>query len=98
MEEIAMVIAQALVDVPEEVSVSAVESSHTTILRLRVGHGEAGKIIGKQGRTANAFRTILNAVAAKGKKRVILEVLDDSPHSSVIPIEKGIIRNRRINS
>lgn len=96
MEKITKAIAQALVDVPENVSVTVAESNHTSILRLRVGYGDAGKIIGKQGRTAKAFRTILNAIAAKEKKRVILEIMDDSPPQSFIPVEKGIIRNRRM--
>lgn len=77
MKEITIAIAQALVDNPEEVSVAMIDSEHTSILKLSVGNGEAGKIIGKQGRTADALRTILNAVAAKEKKRVILEVVDD---------------------
>jgi predicted RNA-binding protein YlqC (UPF0109 family) len=80
MEEITKTIAQALVDAPEDVSVTVIESDHTSILRLRVGDGDAGKIIGKQGRTADAFRTILKAVAAKEKRRVILEIVDDFPH------------------
>jgi hypothetical protein len=77
MKEITKAIAQALVDNPEEVAVAMIDSEHTSILKLSVGNGEAGKIIGKQGRTADALRTILNAVAAKEKKRVILEVVDD---------------------
>jgi hypothetical protein len=81
MKEITMTIAQALVDDPEKVSVAMIDSEHTSILKLSVGNGEAGKIIGKQGRTADALRTILNAVAAKEKKRVILEVVDDSNFS-----------------
>lgn len=96
MDELTKAIAQALVDVPEDVSVTVTESDHTSILRLQVGYGDAGKIIGKQGRTANAFRTILKAVAAKEKKRAILEILDDSPPPSFIPVEQGIIRSRRI--
>jgi uncharacterized protein len=81
MKEITIAIAQALVDNPEEVSVAMIDSEHTSILKLSVGNGEAGKIIGKQGRTADALRTILNAVAAKEKKRVILEVVDDQNFS-----------------
>lgn len=80
MKEITITIAQALVDNPEKVSVAMIDSDHTAILKLSVGNGEAGKIIGKGGRTADAMRTILNAVAAKEKKRVILEVVDDSSY------------------
>jgi uncharacterized protein len=86
MEEITRTIAQALVDAPEEVSVTVTESDHTSILRLQVGHGDAGKIIGRQGRTADAFRTILKAVAAKEKRRVILEIVDDLRPSSPLMI------------
>jgi predicted RNA-binding protein YlqC (UPF0109 family) len=82
MKEITKAIAQALVDNPERVSVAMIDSEHTSILKLSVGNGEAGKIIGKQGRTADALRTILNAVAAKERKRVILEVVDDQNFSS----------------
>jgi hypothetical protein len=77
MQELAKMIAQALVDEPDQVNVTISASGHTMILNLRVGQGDAGKIIGKQGRTVSAFRTILNAVAAKEKKRVILEISDD---------------------
>jgi len=77
MKTITQIIVQALVDAPEKVTVTAVESGHTSILRLHVGPGEAGKIIGKKGRTIDAIRTILSAVAAKEKKRVILEIADD---------------------
>jgi hypothetical protein len=82
MKEITKAIAQALVDNPDKVSVAMIDSEHTSIIKLSVDNGEAGKIIGKQGRTADALRTILNAVAAKEKKRVILEVVDDQNFSS----------------
>ncbi len=87
MKEITETIAQALVDAPEDVSVTVTESHHTAILRLRVGYGDAGKVIGKQGRTANALRTILNAVAVKNKKRVLLEIIDDSPPRVIMPLK-----------
>lgn len=93
MEELTKTIAQVLVDAPEDVSVTITESNHTSILRLRVGYGDAGKIIGKHGRTANAFRTILYAVAAKEKKRVILEISNDTPPGFLIPVEKDAARN-----
>jgi uncharacterized protein len=81
MKEFTMTIAQALVDDPEKVAVAKIDSELTSLLKLRVGNGEAGNIIGRQGRTADALRTLLNAVAAKEKKRVILEVVDDSNYS-----------------
>lgn len=89
MKGITQKIAQALVDDPEQVNLSVIESGHTSILRLRVGQGEAGKIIGRRGRTIEAFRTILNAVAAKEKKRVILEIADDED-----PSERSMPRPR----
>ncbi len=81
MKEITRTIAQALVDAPEQIAVSAVTSDHTWILRLSVSEGDAGKIIGKKGRTIEAMRILLNAVAAKTKKRVVLEITDDDSHS-----------------
>jgi uncharacterized protein len=80
MQELTRVIAQALVDAPEQVNITTSASEHTQILNLRVGQGDTGKIIGRQGRTISAFRTVLNAVAAKEKKRVILEIVDNDEH------------------
>jgi uncharacterized protein len=89
MKAITQRIAQALVDTPELVDVTVIESSHTSILRLQVGQGEAGQIIGRQGRTISAFRTILNAIAAKQKRRVILEVANDAiPSAQSIPMQR----------
>ena len=61
MKELLELIAQALVDDPDEVSVSVVEGEQTTILELRVAQDDLGKVIGKQGRTARAIRTLLSA-------------------------------------
>lgn len=69
-------IAKALVDNPDEVAVRVIEGAETTILELRVAPNEVGKIIGKQGRTIQSIRRILNAAAMKSKKRIILELLD----------------------
>ena len=69
-------IAEALVDQPEEVQVTELRGETTVILELRVLQEDVGKIIGKQGRTAQALRTILSAVAAKLRKRVVLEIID----------------------
>jgi len=71
-----MIIAQALVDQPEKVSVTEVQGSQCTVFELKVDKSEIGKVIGKQGRTAQAIRTILNAASAKIKKRMILEILE----------------------
>ena len=76
MKELIMIIAQALVDEPELVSVNEVDGNNTSILELRVGKADIGKVIGKQGRTAGALRTLLSAVSAKTKKRTLLEIMD----------------------
>ncbi|MBR9979416.1 MAG: KH domain-containing protein [Desulfatitalea sp.] len=76
MKEIIEVIARALVDQPEVVSVNEVGGTHTSILELKVAKQDIGKIIGKQGRTAGALRTILNAVSAKEKRHTVLEIVE----------------------
>ena len=75
-KELVEFIAQSLVDNPEEVVVREVEGEQTSVLELSVAKEDLGKVIGKQGRTARAIRTLLGAVAAKAKKRVVLERLD----------------------
>jgi uncharacterized protein len=69
-------IARALVDQPEAVSVSEVSSAHSLILELKVAKEDLGKIIGKQGRTAGAMRTIVNAVSSKSRKHTVLEIIE----------------------
>ena len=69
-------IAKALVDHPDEVLVSEVEGEQTTVLELRVDPQDLGKVIGKQGRTARAMRTLLGAVGTKENKRILLEILE----------------------
>ena len=69
-------ITKSLVDAPDEVSVEAVEEGDTTVLELRVAPGDVGKVIGKQGRTARAFRTILGAAGMKLDRRFELEILE----------------------
>jgi hypothetical protein len=64
------------VDKPEEVSLREVEGEKTTVLELRVAKEDLGKVIGKQGKTAKAMRTILNAMATKLKKRAVLEIIE----------------------
>ena len=76
MKDLIKYIAQALVDHPEEVSVSEVEGNQTSVLELKVAKDDLGKVIGKQGRTARAMRTILSAASAKIKKRTVLEILE----------------------
>ncbi len=69
-------IAKALVDKPEEVSVNEVEGERTTVYELRVAQTDLGKVIGKQGKTARAMRTILGATGTKVGKRCVLEILE----------------------
>ena len=76
MKELIKYIAQALVDSPEVVEVSEVEGNQTSVLELKVAKEDLGKVIGKQGRTARAMRTILSAASAKLKKRSVLEILE----------------------
>ena len=76
MKELISYIAQALVDRPEEVKVTEVEGDQTSVLELKVAKEDLGKVIGKQGRTARAMRTILSAASAKLKKRTVLEIIE----------------------
>ena len=76
MKDLIKYIAQALVDNPDEVEVSEVEGSQTSVLELKVAKEDLGKVIGKQGRTARAMRTILSAASAKIKKRTVLEIIE----------------------
>ena len=77
MKELIDYIAKALVDHPDEVTVTEVEGDQTSVLELKVAKEDLGKVIGKQGRTARAMRTILNAASAKVKKRTVLEIVED---------------------
>ena len=76
MKEFLFRITQALVDNPEQVEINAIEGSQTTVLELRVATEDMGKIIGKQGRTANAIRTLLNAASGKTRKRYMVEIVE----------------------
>ena len=76
MKELIGYIAQALVDHPEQVKVSEVEGDQKDVLELKVAKEDIGKVIGKQGRTARAMRTILSAASAKTKKRTVLEIVE----------------------
>ena len=76
MKDLISYIAQALVDNPEDVSVTEVEGNQTSVLELKVAKEDLGKVIGKQGRTARAMRTILSAASAKLKKRTVLEIIE----------------------
>ena len=76
LREFVEFIAKSIVDSPEEVQVTEVAGEKTTVIELRVASEDLGKIIGKQGRTAKAIRSILNATAAKMRKRAVLEILE----------------------
>ena len=76
MKDLITYIAKALVDSPEEVSVAEVEGKQTSVLELKVAKEDLGKVIGRQGRTARAMRTILGAASAKIKKRTVLEIIE----------------------
>ncbi len=76
MKDLVKHIAQALVDYPDVVEVSEIVGVQTSVLELRVAKDDLGKIIGRQGRTARAIRTILGAACAKLKKRAVLEIIE----------------------
>jgi len=76
VRELVEAIAKALVDNPDQVQVRAVEGEQVTVLELRVHQTDLGKVIGRQGRTAKAMRTLLGAAGMKLHKRFTLEILE----------------------
>jgi len=76
MKDLVTFIAQNLVDNPSSVSVGEVSSGQTMVLELHVAKTDIGKVIGRQGRTAQALRTIINAASAKDRKRAVLEIIE----------------------
>jgi len=76
MKELIEYIAKSLVDHPEAVKVTEVEGERTSVIELSVIKEDLGKVIGKQGKTARAMRTILSAASTKEKKRTILEIIE----------------------
>jgi predicted RNA-binding protein YlqC (UPF0109 family) len=76
LKELIEFMARALVDNPEKVRVSEIEGEQTSVLELRVAKEDLGKVIGKQGRTARAMRTILSAASTKIRKRAVLEIIE----------------------
>jgi len=76
MKEFIEYIVKNLVDHPDDVKIEEVEGSRTTVFELRVGQGDLGKVIGKEGKTAKSLRTLLAAVAARQGKRAVLEILE----------------------
>ena len=75
MKELVEVIAKALVDHPEEVSVNEKNEGRTIVLELHVAEGDMGKVIGKQGRIAKAIRSVVKAAAAKEDKKVVVDIM-----------------------
>jgi predicted RNA-binding protein YlqC (UPF0109 family) len=76
MKELVEAIAKAIVDKPDQVQVRAIEGEQITVFELRVHASDLGILIGRQGRNAEAIRTILNGVGMKLRKRFTLEILD----------------------
>ena len=76
MKDLVVCIARALVDKPKEVVATEIEGQRIIVIELKVSKEDVGKIIGKQGRTVVAMRTILNAASMKLKKRCILDLLE----------------------
>ena len=76
MKDLIKYISQALVDNPDKVEVTEVVGEQTSVIELRVAKEDLGKVIGKQGRTAKAIRTILSATSAKTHKRAVLEIIE----------------------
>ncbi len=75
MKELVEFLVKSLVDKPDEVSINQTEGESVTIIEIRVADDDAGKVIGKDGRIANAIRTIVKAAGAKNKKRVTVEIM-----------------------
>ncbi len=76
MKDLLVEIAKSLVDHPDDVDVTEIEGEQTTVLELRVNNDDLGKVIGRQGRTARALRTLLSAAGMKVNKRFVLEILE----------------------
>jgi predicted RNA-binding protein YlqC (UPF0109 family) len=75
-KELVETVARALVDEPDQVEVEQIEQGDTTILELRVAPDDIGKVIGKDGRTAQSLRTLVTAASSKAGRRVHLDILD----------------------
>ncbi|MBN2514929.1 MAG: KH domain-containing protein [Deltaproteobacteria bacterium] len=76
MKDLVKYMAQALVDNPDDVDVSEIIGEQTSVIELRVAKEDLGKVIGKQGKTAKAMRTILSAASSKLHKRAVLEIIE----------------------
>ena len=76
LQELISYISKSLVDLPDQVEVNEIVGEQTTVIELKVDKSDLGKVIGKQGRTARALRTILNAASTKLKMRSVLEIIE----------------------
>lgn len=76
MKDLIRVITMALVDYPEKVVVTEIGNGNVSIFEIQVAKSDTGKLIGRKGRTVDAFRTIVNAASAKNRRRVILQILE----------------------
>jgi predicted RNA-binding protein YlqC (UPF0109 family) len=74
--QLVLTMAKALVDLSDQVSVSEVEGENTLVIELKVAKSDLGKVIGKQGRTAKAVRTVLNGASTKLRRRTVLEIIE----------------------
>ena len=75
MKELVEVIAKALVDYPDQVTVTETETDKSIVVELRVAQSDMGKVIGKQGRIAKAIRSVVKAAASKSEKKVIVDIM-----------------------
>lgn len=76
LKELVEQMAKALVDNPDQVDVAEVDGEQTAVIELKVAKDDLGKVIGKQGRTAQAMRTILGAASTKLRRRSVLEIVE----------------------
>ena len=77
MKDLVLYLAKALVNHPDEVEVKEIQGETAAILELRVAKEDLGRIIGKQGRTAKSIRTLLNAVASRMNRKIVLEIVEE---------------------
>ncbi len=85
VEQLLTYLARALVDQPDQVSLRASEVDGARLYELKVAPEDVGKVIGRDGRTVNALRTLLNAAAQKSGQKVRLEILDDRRNAAATP-------------
>lgn len=76
LKDMILLVAKMLVDNPEQVKVNEIRGDQTSVLELKVAKEDLGKVIGKDGRTARAMRTILTAASTKIRKRALLEIIE----------------------